>query len=82
MPFQVNLKPVLINTYPLLARSKQNDYGHIVLFIDKKRALIVDAGAASHYSDRVGTVAEFVSHTDTAVWEILPKGTTVTYTQG
>lgn len=84
MPFQVDVAPTPVpnNTYPLLARAKQKGYGHIVLFVSEKQGLIVDAGLSSHYSNRVGALEDFVSHKEDGAWEILPQGTTVTFTQG
>lgn len=85
MPFKVTqspVKPASKTTYPILAQAKQAGYKHTVLFLNKTSALVIDAGDSTYYKNRIGQVVDFVSHEDIECWDILPKGTIVTYTQG
>ena len=60
--------------YPIFAK---NNHGRLVMFSDRGRGVLIDG----HDNDTLGEEHDnWIPHSDTRVWTILPKGTKIIIT--
>jgi len=64
-------------TYPILARATNSH--EIVMFLSEKKGFSLGGDSRRSLGD--GFETEWAAVTDAGIWEILPAGTTVTFTQ-